>query len=317
MSRRRRTWLAVAAVIMTAALVLAVATWQALMPLPTTLRMGRHAGPAGITHVVAVDGTPLNLSFDERFNHADVLPLARIPLLVRKAFVTSEDKRYWHEGGVDWLARFAALWENLKAGHVVRGASTISAQAARIIKPRARTYWSHWVAGFDADRLLHRFGHARVLAFYLNQVPYGAQRRGVVQAARYYFGRRVDALDPAEQLALAVLVRSPVHYDPRRHPRNLRRAVDQLAGRMHEEKAISATRLEAVRRAPIRPGRMPLVVDAGPFVVHALRRPRHSGSTGRSSTPRWIRRWRHSCKRRCASGSRPWRGAMSTMARRW
>src|SRR5699024_10893507 len=133
----------------------------------------------------------------------------------------------------------------------VRGASTIGEQVARILKPRPRTYWSHWIAGFDAGRLLDRFGHARVLAFYLNQAPFGAQRRGVVQAARYYFGGQPDSLNPSEQLALAVLVRSPVHYSPRKHPRNLRHAVNQLAARMQDDQVITPTQAAAIRRAPI------------------------------------------------------------------
>lgn len=274
MTWRRRSGIAVA-MMMAAALVLAVATWRALMPLPASL--GISDFHASATHFVAADGTPLNLSFKGSLNRAAVLPASRIPPLVREAFVASEDRRYWQHGGVDWRARFAALWGNARAGRVERGASTIGEQVARILKPRPRSYWSHWIAGFDADRLLHRFGHAEVLAFYLNQVPYGAQRRGVAQAARYYFGRELGALDPAEQFALAVLVRSPQGYDPRSHPRALRRAVDQLAARMRAAHSISAVEADAIERAPIQPGDMPLAVDAGPFVVYARQRARALG----------------------------------------
>src|SRR5699024_5251064 len=127
-------------------------------------------------------------------------------------------------------------------------------QVARILEPRAHTYWSHWIAGLDAARLLRRFGHARVLAFYLNQVPYGAQRRGVLQAAQYYFGREPGALNPAEQLALAVLVRSPSAYDPHHHAPVLRRQVNHLAQQMQARGVIDSPVAAAIRRAPIRPG---------------------------------------------------------------
>lgn len=280
MTRRRRLGLIGAAVLVAAALGLAILTWQALMPLPAALRMGGQAGGVGATHVVAADGTPLNLSFDSRFNRADVLPAVAMPLLLRNAFVAAEDRHYWQHGGVDWRARFAALWENLRAGRVVRGASTIGEQVARILEPRPHTYWSHWIAGVDAGRLLRRFGHAHVLTFYLNQVPYGANRRGVAQAARYYFGRDVHALDSAEQLALAVLVRSPVAYDPRRHPRALRRAVDRLAARMQREGAITATQVTAIRSAPIQPGQSELPISAGPFVVYALQQAQQRAMAG-------------------------------------
>ncbi len=225
-----RRWLTGLAALVVAAVALAVATWHALPPLPAALV---SAAPLSAPlHFVAADGTPLNRSYRGRFNRVGVLPAWRIPSLLRTAFVASEDQRYWQHGGVDWRARFAALWGNLRAGQVERGASTIGEQVARILYPRPHTYWSHWIAGIEAGRLLHFFGHAQVLDFYLNQVPYGARRRGVAPAAHYYFGRDPDALDPAEQLSLAVLVRSPGHYDPRRHPQILRHAVNQLAERM-------------------------------------------------------------------------------------
>ena len=275
----RRRKLAIAVALAVAAVVtLAVVTWRALPPLPATLVL--EASSSAPLHFVAADGTPLNRSFRGRFNRTEALPAWRIPALLRTAFVVSEDRRYWQHGGVDWRARFAALWGNLRAGQVERGASTIGEQAARILQPRPHTYWSHWIAGIEAGRLLHRFGHAQVLDFYLNQVPYGARRRGVAPAARYYFGRDPDALDPAEQLALAVLVRSPSRYDPRRHPQALRQAVDQLAGRMRESGAIDAAQAEAIRRASILPGQQALAVEAGPFVLHAAERARALGLAG-------------------------------------
>ena len=272
--RVRRRWLLGAAAVGLVAAGLAVTTWQALMPLPAALTPA-HAEVA--QQVLAADGTPLNRSFTGDLNATATLPMWQVPPLIRSAFRVSEDKHFWQHGGADWSARLAALWGNLRAGHVVRGASTIGEQTARIIAPRPRSYWSHWMAGFDAARLLHRFGHAAVFEFYLNQVPYGAQRRGVVAASHYYFGREPAALDPAEQVALAVLVRSPSRYDPRRHPRALRRAIDQLAGRMQVQGAIGQADLVAIQHAPITPGQTPLSVQAGAFVVYARQRARALG----------------------------------------
>lgn len=272
--RSRRALGAAAVVAAAAAALLGAATWDARMPLPASLR---PPATALAPQFLAADGTPLSYSYRGALNANATLSLWQVPPLLREAFVSSEDKRFWRHGGADWVARFDALWDNLRAGHVVRGASTIGEQVVRILHPRPRGYWSHWMAGFDAARLLRRFGHAQVLEFYLNQVPYGARRRGVVQAARYYFGRDPGALDPAEQLALAVLVRSPTRYDPRLHPRALRRAVDQLAGRMQASGTLSAVQADAVRQAPIAPGRQTLALDAGAFVVHAAARARALG----------------------------------------
>src|SRR3546814_7521439 len=67
------------------------------------------------------------------------MALAKIPQTLRTAFVESEDRRFWQHHGIDWRARFAALWTDLRAGRAVRGASTISEQVVRILRPRPRT----------------------------------------------------------------------------------------------------------------------------------------------------------------------------------
>ena len=101
-----------------------------------------------------------------------------------------------------------------------------------MLHPRPRTVWSRWIEGFEALRLERTFSKPDILEFYLNQVPYKANRRGIVQAANYYFDRDISTLSAKEMLALAVLVRSPQWFDPRTRPGRLERAVNDLADRL-------------------------------------------------------------------------------------
>jgi penicillin-binding protein 1C len=255
--------------------ILAALTWKDLAPLPGSL----PPVPEGLEPpVLARDGTPLTVSRDARLDLQSDLPLSAVPALLREGFVFSEDRRFWAHGGADWRARFTALTQNLRAGHIVRGASTIGEQVARIITPRPRTYWSHWLEGIEAERLLRRFGRARLLEFYCNEVPYGGGRHGIGEAAQYYFGDEVAALDPAEELSLVVLVRSPRLLDPRRHGAALRRTVDRLALQMTRAGIIDDVELRAVRRSPLLPVPPPgLPVVAGAFVGFARERVRALG----------------------------------------
>src|SRR5699024_4228356 len=276
-----RRWPLIGAVLLLVSGVgLAFVTWQALAPLPEVLGQESSLDTIAVAPVTAADGTPLTVSFRGRYNHIDIRNLTAIPVLLRQAFVRSEDQRFWQHSGIDWQARLAALWGNFWAGRNKRGASTIAEQAMRIIHPRPRTYWSHWVAGFDAKRLIERFGHAKVLAFYLNQVPYAAQRRGVAQAAHYYFGRDLGALNAAQQLALVVLVRSPEGFDPRQHPKRLRQAVNALAKRLWDSGDISSDQYRAIQQTTLEPRQRQLTVDAGPFVIYARQQARDRGFTG-------------------------------------
>src|SRR3546814_9160363 len=79
-------------------------------------------------------------------------------------------------------------------------------------------------------RLEARFSKADILEFYLNQVPYGADRRGVGPAASHYFGRSLDTLSREEMLALAVMVRAPSRLA--RDPQALQSRVRRQAAAM-------------------------------------------------------------------------------------
>lgn len=205
-------------------LMLAAATALSLRPMPERL-------PPGATvqkpQVLDRHGAALNITYQNHWNSHDWVPLAEIPLTLQRAFLAAEDRRFYAHGGADWLARGHAMWQNLKALEVVRGASTISEQSVRMLHPRPRTFWARWLEGWEAAALEARYSKADILEFYLNQVPYAGRRRGVAQAARHYFNRDLDTLDAREMIALAVLVRSPSRLD-------LYRGGDALRTRLHQ-----------------------------------------------------------------------------------
>jgi penicillin-binding protein 1C len=256
-----------AAVSLVLAAVLTLATERSLRGFPED-PLG--AGDIAVKpQVLARDGTPLNFTLENRWN-TDVVPLSSVPALLQRAFIEAEDRHFYEHHGVDWPARFAAAWQNLLALSAVRGAGSITEQVVRLIHPRPRTIWSHWIEGFEAASLERRVSKAQILAFYLNQVPYAGRRRGVVQAARMYFDRSLDTLSPAEQLSLAVLVRSPQGMDLRRNAPRAQRAMQRLADRLMQAGYLSAIQREEVRTDPV-PLRSPEdVLDAGHFVSHVL-----------------------------------------------
>ncbi|MFZ2470054.1 MAG: transglycosylase domain-containing protein [Parvibaculum sedimenti] len=150
------------------------------------------------------------------WNIQSQVPLYRVPQRLKDAVLLAEDRRFFAHRGVDWIARAHGLWQGVSAGRIVRGASTITEQVVRMLDPRPRSLWSKWLEGFDAARLERRYTKSDILEFYLNQVPYASNRRGVAEAARFYFDRDLDTLDTREMLALAILPRAPSGLDPNR-----------------------------------------------------------------------------------------------------
>ncbi|MCH2038146.1 MAG: transglycosylase domain-containing protein [Rickettsiales bacterium] len=172
---------------------------------------------------------PLNITYQNRWNRHDTVTLHEVPMFLKHAFIVSEDKRFYDHSGVDWLARGSALVSNVKAMRAVRGASTITEQVVRMINPRPRTVWSRWLEGYEANALEDQFNKDAILEFYLNQIPYAANRRGIVQAARYYFNRDLDTLSHKEMLALVVLVRAPSRLDLWKNTALIESSITRLA----------------------------------------------------------------------------------------
>ncbi|QHS09883.1 transglycosylase domain-containing protein [Sinimarinibacterium sp. NLF-5-8] len=203
---------------------LLLVTLCALQPLPERL-----AVPDAEDHprVLDRDGQVLGARHDGGWNAVELRSLAQLPPLLIEAVIGAEDRRFYSHAGLDWRARAAALWQWGRHRRAVRGASTLSEQVIKLLHPRPRTLWTRWLEGWEARRLEQRFSKAQILEFYLNQVPYAANRRGVEAAAQYYFDRSVETLTAREQLALAVLLRAPSGLI--RAPQRLQLAVDRLA----------------------------------------------------------------------------------------
>ena len=245
-----KVWLLIATLsLILSGVTLVLVTAAALQSVPEEL----PPGSAAVQQPQLTDrhGVPLSVTYQNDWNVHDVVALHAIPELLQLAFVESEDQRFYRHSGVDWLARSHALAQNLLAMRALRGASTISEQVVRILHPRQRTLWSRWLEGFEAVQLEKRFSKLKILEFYLNQVPYARQRRGVAQAARDYFDRDLDTLSAKEILALAVLVRSPSRLDLIHNTEHIQQPIESLGERLHAKGLLPQEQLSAIRDAPL------------------------------------------------------------------
>jgi hypothetical protein len=129
-----------------------------------------------------------------------------------KAVIAAEDQRFFEHAGYD-LAEMAAAWSSeLPEGGAERrrGASTLSQQLAKLLyvgdERTAARKVRELLWAVELDRVL---GKARVLQLYLSVAPWGDGQCGAEAAALHYFGKRAAALDAAEAVWLASLLRNP------------------------------------------------------------------------------------------------------------
>ncbi|GAB4139805.1 MAG: hypothetical protein Fur0037_06200 [Planctomycetota bacterium] len=193
-----------------------------------------------------------------------VLPASwdRVSEALRVAVLTSEDGRFFAHGGVDLLAVGRALLQNVLAGRVVSGASTLTMQCVRIVEPRTRTFASKVVEALRARQLERLLGKKDILDFWLTQVPMGRTLRGLEAASRYWFGKSASDLDEAEAATLVAMIPAPSRRDPARHGDRLLRCRNALLVEMAEASEFDRHRLgELLAR--------PLGAKAHPWPFHA------------------------------------------------
>lgn len=214
--------------------------------------------------VVVADsgGRPLRvfLNGDGRWRMAAVA--AAVPAAYVDLLLAYEDKRFSDHWGVDPLAALRAAGQNLAAGRIVSGASTLTMQVARLLEPRARGWTAKLLQTARAVQLERRFDKDTILGMYLTLAPFGGNVEGVRAASMAYFGSGPEALTLPQAALLVALPRSPTVLRPDRHPDRARAARDAVLDRAVAAGALDPVRAAEAKAEPVPDGRAPLPMAA-------------------------------------------------------
>ena len=189
------------------------------------------------------------------------VPVASIPDVVKQAFLSAEDQKFWSHKGVDPVAIARAAWVDLQQygqGKRPIGASTITQQVAKNMLLGNEVSVARKVKELIlAVRIDQSMSKEHVLELYLNEIYLGLQSYGVAAAAQAYFNKPLDELTLPEAAFLAALPKAPNNYNPFRFPEAAKARRDWVLDRMVEDRAISGeqaavAKANAVRPAPFR-----------------------------------------------------------------
>ncbi len=154
----------------------------------------------------------------------EVVPLSRIPLRVREAFLAAEDKNFYNQGAIDFKAIVRAFFVNILSGHIVEGGSTITQQVAKtLLIPYQRSYIWKLREAILAYRIAGHLSKDEILDIYLNQIYLGNNAYGVQAASLTYFDVPVWKLDLAQAAMLGGLPQAPSYLDPYIHFKDAKR----------------------------------------------------------------------------------------------
>src|SRR5215469_7154851 len=121
-----------------------------------------------------------------------------------------EDRRFWKHPGVDPLALARAVFQMIRYGRPVSGGSTLTMQAARLLRGSpTHSILAKFQQIADAVRLEAAFSKREILALYLKLAPYGGNLEGVRAASLAYFGKEPHRLSVAEAALLVAIPQSP------------------------------------------------------------------------------------------------------------
>ncbi|MDR0616039.1 MAG: penicillin-binding protein 1C [Synergistaceae bacterium] len=165
--------------------------------------------------------------------------------------IAAEDKRFYNHHGVDLLAVTRATFDNIKAGRIVSGASTITTQLIRISHPRPRTFVVKLIEFWAALRLETKFSKRDILEMYLNRAPFGGNIRGVEAASMAYFNKSANALSLSESALLISLVKSPSTRRPDRYAQKAKTSRDALLSYLLSRNVISQENMKFAIAEPV------------------------------------------------------------------
>ncbi len=205
--------------------------------------------PKLATHLVTVDGREVGAFFHER---RTVVPMERIPKMVRQAVLSAEDKDFYtRAGGVSVTGILRSIFKRLTGGRI-EGGSTITQQVVRtfLLSPE-RTIQRKLREQVLAERISAHLSKDEILYLYLNQIYFGHRRYGIEEAARFNFGKDVWELNLGEAATLAGIIESPQNFSPVVHPEAAKRRQLYVLHRMQEDGIISVAQEKAEAARPI------------------------------------------------------------------
>lgn len=196
------------------------------------------------------------------------IPVKEMPAVVVDAVLSIEDRRFYEHGGLDLSSVARAFKENLGAGRIVAGGSTITQQLVKtlFLGPK-RTYRRKIREAAISFWLERHLTKDQILTSYLNNVYLGSGATGIPAAAKIYFDKKVADLDLSQAAMLAGMINSPGEDDPFHDLNAARRRAATVLDAMVANGKLTAAAALAAKLHPATPVRTEVALPATGWFV--------------------------------------------------
>lgn len=163
-----------------------------------------------------------------------------IPIYVKQAIISTEDKRFYKHNGIDYRGIMRAVVAMIQDGEVTQGGSTITQQLARTVFLSNERTWERKIEEmYIAVELEKKYSKEEILEFYLNNVYFANGYYGIEAAAQGYFGTDVSHLSLSQMIYLCAIPNNPTLYNPLTHADKTQARRDRILKSMLEDQVIS------------------------------------------------------------------------------
>ncbi len=216
--------------------------------LPDINRMADYQ-PSRATRVYARDGQLLADLYRE---NRIWVGIDKIPVMVRNAFVATEDAHFYQHHGVDFGGIARAAIADYRHEQF-QGASTITQQLARGLFLSNEVSYSRKIQeALLALEIERYYTKNEILERYLNLIYFGSGAYGIEAAAHTYFGTDVGHLSLGQAAMLAGLPAAPSDYSPYVSLERAKEREHHVLERMVDANMITQTDADVAESTPIR-----------------------------------------------------------------
>jgi len=175
-----------------------------------------------------------------------------VPEDLKKALIATEDKNFYVHHGYDLTGLARSTIQNLLAGHVVQGASTITQQLARILfLSNEKTFDRKIKEIIIASRIEKSIPKDKILEMYINNVYLGSGAYGVESAAETYFNKKLSKCTLSELALIAGLPQAPSVYSPFNNIELATQRRNQVLQRMYKMRYITKEQYEKAKEEKV------------------------------------------------------------------
>jgi penicillin-binding protein 1C len=187
-------------------------------------------------------------------------PANSLPENYKTCLLVFEDKYFHRHPGINPVSIFRAVYQNLKAGRIVSGGSTITMQVARMsMGNKPRTIVQKMVEIWLAFRIEIKYSKEDILNLYANNAPFGGNVVGLSAASWRYYSRSPNHLSWAEAANMVVLPNAPGLMFPGKNDEKLLNKRNRLLSDLKQKNIIDGMTYQLSVAEPLanRPNPLP------------------------------------------------------------